>query len=90
MRADLEFESSIERTWWELSNQVGTTLSHGRKSVLFAISVATSFLTFVAATVAVLNSVQLWWVAASLTAIGVFILVFIWELTNGELEAILG
>lgn len=87
MRTELEFDSGIERTWWELSNQVGDTLSHARKGVLFTISVATAFLTFVAATVTLLNSLELWWVAGSLTAVGVFILVFVWELSSGELDA---
>jgi predicted permease len=87
MRVELEIDSQLERTWVELSNQITNTLSTGRKSVLFAISVATAFLTFVAATVTLLNRPDLWWMSASLTTVGVFILLFVWELSNGDLEA---
>ncbi len=86
MRVELEIDSQLERTWLELSDQVGNTLESGRKSVLFAISLATAFLTVVSATVTILNRPDLWWVSASLTTTGVFILVFVWQLGHGDLE----
>ena len=86
MRVELEIDSQLDRTWLELSDQVGNTLESGRKSVLFAISLATAFLCIVSATVTILNRPDLWWVSASLSATGVFILVFIWYLGHGELE----
>jgi vacuolar-type H+-ATPase subunit I/STV1 len=86
MRSELEVDSQLERVWWELSNQLSETLSHGRRSVLFAISSATAYLSFVAATVTILNNLALWWVSAALTAVGIAILVFVWELSKGSLD----
>lgn len=89
MRLELEVDSQLERTWLDLSKQVGDSLASGQKSVLFAIGMATAVLTIVAATVTIINRPDLWWVSASLTALGIFILVFVWELGNDTFEAYL-
>lgn len=69
-----------------MSNQLGDPLSHGRLGVLFSIGVATAFLSFVAATVTILESLALWWVTAVHLAIGIAILVFVWELGRDRFD----
>lgn len=86
MRTELEVDSQLERTWWELSNQLEDTLTDQRRGVLFAISLATAVLTFAAATVTVLNAPSLWWVAGGLVVVGLFVVGFAWELSSGELD----
>lgn len=89
MRVELEVDSQLERTWVDLSDQVGGILASGQRSILFAISMATAVLTIAAATITLLNRPDLWWVSTSLTALGVFILAFVWELGNGSFDAYL-
>lgn len=88
MRTELE-HTQLERTWRELSSQYEDTISHTRRSVLFAIGTATAFLTFVAATVTVLNSPRLYWVTAGLSFVGIAVLAFVWTLTNGRFDHVL-
>ena len=87
MRTELEVDSQLERTWWELSNQFEDAFADEHLSILVAIGIATAFLTFVAATVTVLNEPSLWWVAGGLTVVGMFVLGFVWELAGGALDS---
>ena len=86
MQSELEYGSQLERTWGDLSSQFDDTTSHTPHGVLFAVGTATAFLTFVAATVTVLNSPRLYWVTAGLSFVGIAILVLVWVLANGHLD----
>ena len=89
IRTGLEYGSQLELLWRELSSQFDDTISHTRRSVLFAMGTVTAFLTFVAATVTVLNSPRLYWVTAGLSLVGVGVLVFVWSLANRRFDDLL-
>lgn len=79
MRTELEFDSSLLRTWWELNTQFHATVSSPRDTVVFAIGVATAYLSFVAGTVAILSALRFWWASAILVGLGIATLVFVWS-----------
>ncbi|WP_299269357.1 hypothetical protein [Halorientalis sp.] len=69
---------------WLLFDQFDDSRADRLRSAFILIGLATSFLTFVAATSALLRSGELWWVALILGVLGAGTIAFVWLLALGS------
>jgi len=78
--------SLIETFRWLLFEQFDNTTADTLRQGFVFIGLATSFLAFVGATSAILESPQLYWVTLGLLVLGVATLVFSWMLIQDQLD----
>ncbi|WP_335999153.1 hypothetical protein [Halorientalis halophila] len=69
---------------WLLFDQFDDTRADRLRNAFVLVGLATSFLAFVAATTAILQSTSLWWVALILGVLGTGTLTFVWLLALGS------
>jgi hypothetical protein len=79
-----EDTSLLGRCRWLLFDQFDDSRADRLRNAFVLIGLATSFLAFVAATSALVNSVGLWWVALLLGLLGTGTLTFVWLLALGS------
>jgi len=87
---DDEDRSLVDELHWVLIDQYDESSAGRIRNALVLISLATSFLSFVGATSALLASPSLLWVGASLGLLGFLTLAFTWLLALGEFDGLIG
>ena len=83
-RVPPENPSVLGQCRWLLFEQFDESRADRLRSAIVFVGLATSFLAFVAATTALLRSVDLWWVAVLLGLLGAGTLAFVWLLALGS------
>lgn len=87
VRSEFEVDSHLVETWWDLHVQLRSRTDSPRETIIFAMGIATAFLTFVAATVSLMYSISLWWASVGLFAVGIAVLVFAWSVAGRVIVA---
>ncbi|SDE74456.1 amastin family protein [Halorientalis regularis] len=76
--------STLGSCRWLLFDQFDESRADRLRSAFVFVGLATSFLAFVAATSALLQSLGLWWIALILGLLGAGTLAFVWLLALGS------
>ena len=77
---DLEFDSHLVGTWWELHSQVEATKADPRETVLVAAGVGLAVLAFVSGMLTILQTSSPWWAGLGLLAVGLGLLGPVWRI----------
>jgi hypothetical protein len=82
--------SLLEQCHWLLVGQYDATPADRLRNAFVLIGFATSFLSFVGATTAVLRAPNQWWLPVGLAVLGLGALLFAWQLAMGSFAGLFG
>jgi putative Mn2+ efflux pump MntP len=85
---DGDDRSVTDQLRWVLYEQYDDTTVDQLRNALVLIGIATSFLAFVAATTAIVSSVDFLWTAVALGVLGFLTLAFTWMMALGEFQSL--